>query len=579
MRRVGRSFALLALAVQLVAFAATAACAEARRALIVGINDYREITKLQKAVGDAEALKATLESLGFSVDLVLNADRRELNRAVSQFQSSLQPGDTALIHFSGHGVEIDGQNYLLPADIPKPQSGQQDFIKSEAVSLGDLMQRIAASGASTRIFIVDACRDNPFAESGGRGLGGTRGLTLVDPPAGSFVLYSAGYQQTALDRLSEDDREPTSVYTRVLTKRLLEPGVQLAVLAQEVRSDVEALAKTAGHVQRPAYYDELSGQFFFKQAAAEGAKPGPQVATPLPSPPPQQPSLNEGEAFDAAKDIGTDAAWEAFLKRFPQGFYADMAHAARDKLARASEPAPAPEPAPPAPLAPQGGGAAQEDMELNTNRPGFDYRNFDLTAADANLCRAQCEAEAPCLSWTYVAPGVQGAYARCWLKKAVPQQTANGCCISGVKRLGPTRAPLPLAGLANPMQRIEAFIANDYLGGDIASVAHLRSIYADQVDYWDKGTVPIGAVIAEKLAYARKWPSLTYRLKPGSVSVERASDRAGSYRVEFQYDYRVANGGSAVEGVGRGELVIDLSGPEPRITREGGAVLTRNESR
>jgi uncharacterized caspase-like protein len=269
MSRVPRSFAAFALTFALVALVATGASAEARRALIVGINDYREIPPLQKAVGDADALKATLESLGFTVDLVLNADRRELNRAVSSFQSSLQPGDTALIHFSGHGVEIDGQNYLLPADIPKPQSGQQDFIKSEAVSLGDLMQRIAASGASTRIFIVDACRDNPFAASGGRGLGGTRGLTLVDPPAGSFVLYSAGYQQSALDRLSDTDEEPTSVYTRVLTKRLLEPGVQLAVLAQEVRSDVEALAKSVGHVQRPAYYDELSGQFFFKQAATQ----------------------------------------------------------------------------------------------------------------------------------------------------------------------------------------------------------------------------------------------------------------------------------------------------------------------
>ena len=133
----------------------------------MGINDYREIAPLQKAGGDAEALKVTLKRLGFSVDLVLNADRREFNRAVSAFQSSLDPGDTALVHLSGHGVEIVGQNYLLPADGPKPQSGQQDFIKSEAMSRGDLMQRIASSGASTRIFIIDACRDNLSREAAG----------------------------------------------------------------------------------------------------------------------------------------------------------------------------------------------------------------------------------------------------------------------------------------------------------------------------------------------------------------------------------------------------------------------------
>lgn len=182
---------------------------------------------------------------------------------VSAFQTSLDPGDTALVHFSGHGVEIDGQNYLLAADIPKPQSGQQDFIKSEAMSLGDLMQRIASSGAGTRIFIIDACRDNPFAGSGGRGLGGTRGLARVDAPAGTFILYSAGYQQTALDRLNDADEEPTSVYTRVLTKKLAEPGKQLADLAREVRSEVETLAKSAGHVQRalPIMTSSLGSSF------------------------------------------------------------------------------------------------------------------------------------------------------------------------------------------------------------------------------------------------------------------------------------------------------------------------------
>ena len=234
MSRVYRHLTLLALVLAIAALAAAPAFAEARRALIVGINDYREITPLQKAVGDAEALKVILERLGFSV--------------VSAFQTSLDPGDTALVHFSGHGAEIDGQNYLLAADIPKPQSGQQDFIKSEAMSLGDLMQRIASSGAGTRIFIIDACRDNPFAGSGERGLGGTRGLARVDAPAGTFILYSAGYQQTALDRLNDADEEPTSVYTRVLTKKLAEPGKQLADLAREVRSEVETLAKSAGHV-------------------------------------------------------------------------------------------------------------------------------------------------------------------------------------------------------------------------------------------------------------------------------------------------------------------------------------------
>jgi PAN domain len=121
------------------------------------------------------------------------------------------------------------------------------------------------------------------------------------------------------------------------------------------------------------------------------------------------------------------------------GFYADMARAAREKLARGSESdsiPPSVEPATPSPL---GGEVFEADMELNTDRPGYDYRNFDLTTPDPRLCKAQCEAEAPCPSWTYVLPGVQAANARCWLKKAVPRTLANGCCVSGIKRLGQAR--------------------------------------------------------------------------------------------------------------------------------------------
>ena len=106
-------------------------------------------------------------------------------------------------------------------------------------------------------------------------------------------------------------------------------------------------------MQRPAYYDELSGQFFFNPPGAEAPAPAPQAAVPQLPPPSQKPSVNEREAFAAAKEIGTDAAWDAFLTRFSEGFYADMARAAREKLARGTESdsiPPSVEPATPSPL-------------------------------------------------------------------------------------------------------------------------------------------------------------------------------------------------------------------------------------
>ena len=243
----------------------------ARLALVIGINDYQMIPPLQKAVGDAEAMSATLTELGFEVTTVLNPDRRAFNRAITRFRKSLRPGDVAFVHFSGHGIEVEGRNLLLPSDMPLPTRNDEDFLVAEAIDLTSLMGRIADSGAGVRIFVVDACRENPFARRGVRGLGGVGGLAPVVPSRGSFILYSAGYAQTALDRLGPDDTSPTSVYTRVLVDKLGTPGASISEVARDVRTEVAALARSAGHDQFPAYYDELTEDVVLVPAAPEEA--------------------------------------------------------------------------------------------------------------------------------------------------------------------------------------------------------------------------------------------------------------------------------------------------------------------
>jgi subtilisin-like proprotein convertase family protein len=288
----------------------------AQRALVIGINDYQNVPKLSKAVGDADAMSAKLETLGFEVTRVINPGRREFNAAISSFRQSLKPGDVAFVHYSGHGVEIDGHDLLLPKDIPVPASGQSDYLAEEAIDLDDLMNRVAESGAGVRVFVIDACRDNPFASADRRGLGQARGLALVEPPRGSFVLYSAGYGQTALDSLGEDDRSPTSVYTRVLLQKLDAPGLSISQLAREVRTQVAALAVKVGHEQYPAYYDELTEDYYL-QPAAGGRNAEEDV---------------EAIAFNAAKAMGTREAWTAFLKNYSTGVFADLAKAAQAAL-------------------------------------------------------------------------------------------------------------------------------------------------------------------------------------------------------------------------------------------------------
>lgn len=319
---------LLGLIVMLAVLCPVGASA-ARLALVIGIDAYETLPLLDKAVGDAEAMSVRLEALGFSVTKVINPGRRDFNQAITAFRRALQPGDAAFVHYSGHGVEVDGRNLLLPRDVPIPTSGDEDFLMEEAIDLHDLMLRVAESGAAVRIFVVDACRNNPFARKGVRGLGEAGGLAMSSPPTGSFVLYSAGFRQTALDRLGPEDASPTSVYTRVLLEQLSLPGASISEIARSVRVDVAALAFSVGHEQSPAYYDELNQDFVVNSEEPAAGPPDPD-------------SSIEAAAFDRARDLGTVTAWDAFLKNYPEGVFADLARAARAEITPAEAVAPPP---------------------------------------------------------------------------------------------------------------------------------------------------------------------------------------------------------------------------------------------
>ncbi len=299
-------------------FAVSEAQAEKRLALVIGIDDYQEVPKLQKAVGDATAIADKLATLGFAVEKSFNADRRKLNLALANLYKQIEPGDTVLIHYSGHGVEISGQNYLLPADIPAPESGQVDLLKAESLSLSTLVETLGEKGASVRILIIDACRDNPFAKSGKRSLGGSRGLGAIEPPKGTFIMFSAGSGQSALDRLNDADTSPTSVYTRVLLSRLDRPGMALRDLAASVREEVDKLSKSVGHEQRPAYYDDLPANFAFLE---NGAKPEPD---PGPEAKPD-PDAEARLAWESVKTLDSVAALEIVGNRYPKSVYGQLA--------------------------------------------------------------------------------------------------------------------------------------------------------------------------------------------------------------------------------------------------------------
>src|SRR5215469_6267913 len=219
-------FALAALSIVL----ALPAHAEKRVALVIGNNDYRNVPKLLKAVNDARTMGQVLRQLGFSVMIAENQTRQAFSETLLAFDKTVEPGDTAFFFYAGHGFEIAGQNFLLPTDVPAATEGQEELVRDASILADRIIERLQNRKARTAILVFDACRNNPFERPGTRAVAGGGGLApMTQLPEGVFSVFSAGPRQTALDRLSNDDNNPNSVFTRTFegalaSRRKSRPG-------------------------------------------------------------------------------------------------------------------------------------------------------------------------------------------------------------------------------------------------------------------------------------------------------------------------------------------------------------------
>jgi Caspase domain len=263
------------------AFALVApAHAEKRVALVIGNNDYKNVPKLQKAVNDARTMGNTLKQLGFSVMVAENQNRQAFSETLLAFDKAVEPGDTAFFFYAGHGFEIAGQNFLLPTDVPAAGEGQEELVRDASVLADRVIERLQNKKVRTAILVFDACRNNPFERSGTRAVAGGGGLApMTQLPEGVFSVFSAGPRQTALDRLSNDDANPNSVFTRTFAKELLQPGQNLVQVAQRTRRLVSEMAETVNHKQIPVYFDQMVDDVFLN-GLAKGAAEAPKAIDP-----------------------------------------------------------------------------------------------------------------------------------------------------------------------------------------------------------------------------------------------------------------------------------------------------------
>jgi PQQ-dependent catabolism-associated CXXCW motif protein len=234
---------------------AKSAAADRRLALVVGNNNYKN-APLVNPINDARLVAKTLEGLGFEVLLRENLNLRDFKAVMRQFASRLETEEgTALLYYAGHGVQIEGRNFLLPIDVG---TGDEYEVRDESVDLEDaLMSRLVRARKRERIIVLDACRDNPFrAPNQQKRALLARGYAQMGSEKGSLIVYSTNPGNTA-----EDGTGKNSVFTEKFVVEIQKEGIEVGQALRAVTSQV--VAATKGR-QTPWYNSSLLGDFYFR---------------------------------------------------------------------------------------------------------------------------------------------------------------------------------------------------------------------------------------------------------------------------------------------------------------------------
>jgi uncharacterized caspase-like protein len=296
-----------------------AASAEPRVALVIGNSAYQgDLPALPNPANDAKLMAKTLKSIGFDVVEAEDAGQDAMKQAIADFSAKLAAAGktgTGLFFYAGHGVQVAGENYLIPIDAKLKREAD---VALQAVSATLVMQQMEFNETAVNIIILDACRNNPLGD-GGRSL--SRGLAKIETaPRGSFIAYSTAPGSTAADGDGVN-----SPYTKALAETITEPGLSISDVFQEVRTKV--LAST-GDQQTPWDSSSLTGRFYFKAPDA--------TQTAALTPPPAAPSGgSSGDAAlatektyweDVSKSNDPDEV-EAYLAKYPNGLFTERAKA------------------------------------------------------------------------------------------------------------------------------------------------------------------------------------------------------------------------------------------------------------
>lgn len=290
------------------------ALAQKRVALVIGNGIYERAPRLDNPANDAALIAETFKKAGFdSVDLKRDLKVSDMRRALRDFVDKASDADIAVVYYAGHGIEVDGMNYLIPVDAVLDRDRD---IYDEGLSLERVLVAVEPA-KKLRLVILDACRDNPFGQGMRRTVasrGVRRGLAKVEPMTpNTLIAFAAKAGSTA-----SDGDASNSPFAAALVEYLPRPGLDIRRAFGFVRDDV---LKNTGNKQEPYVYGSLGGEDV------------PLVPATAPAASQADPQASIRRDYELALQLATRGGWEAFLSRYPDGFYASLARGQLAKIA------------------------------------------------------------------------------------------------------------------------------------------------------------------------------------------------------------------------------------------------------
>jgi uncharacterized caspase-like protein len=305
-----RHLIAIASSVLLAALSFVPAQAEKRVALVIGNGAYKSVPALPNPTNDAEDVASAFTRLDFSVTQISDANFDRMRRALIAFGREARESDIAVVFFAGHGMEIGGENWLIPIDA---ELRSDTDAENEAIALRSAMLQVAGANR-LGLVILDACRNNPFAAKMQRSIRNRavdRGLVRTEPTDNVLVAYAARDGTTASDGAGRN-----SPFTAALLKHVETPGLEIRYLFASVRDDVMA---STNRVQQPFVYGSLSSAAIYFRPPMQGS-----IAAAVPT---ASPIDAAAQAWAVTKDTSSVAVLQQFIQEFGGTIFVGMARA------------------------------------------------------------------------------------------------------------------------------------------------------------------------------------------------------------------------------------------------------------